>query len=193
VDAVVIGLGTALADDPLLTVRLEAGAADYGRRPARIVLDEELKLPQASRLVVTAGEAPLIVATCPGADRGGAAELTRRGATVIEVPREERAADGSPGAAGAVALAPLLDELGRRGMTNVLVEGGRQVLESFLREGLVDRLAVFVAPKLVGGDPGRAAPGPLAAPVMAEAVKLLRPTVTRIGGDVLIEGVLCDY
>ena len=87
----------------------------------------------------------------------------------------------------------LLDELGRRDMTHLLVEGGPRVLSSFLRAGLVDRLAVFIAPRLVGGAPVHASPGPAGVAAMGEAPALLRPTFTPIGDDVLVEGVLRDY
>jgi diaminohydroxyphosphoribosylaminopyrimidine deaminase/5-amino-6-(5-phosphoribosylamino)uracil reductase len=183
VDAVVIGAGTALADNPLLTVRLEPGRTDYGRRPARVVLDDRLDLPPASRLAATAGEVPLVVATRTDAADARAAELARRGADILRLPADARG----------ICIAALLDDLGRRGMTNVLVEGGRTVLSSFFRAEAIDRLAVFIAPKLIGGRPRHAAPGPDGLADMGHAVQLLRHTVTEVGGDALIEGVLRDY
>jgi diaminohydroxyphosphoribosylaminopyrimidine deaminase/5-amino-6-(5-phosphoribosylamino)uracil reductase len=182
-DAILIGAGTALQDDPLLTVRLEAGATDYGRRPARIVLDDQLQLPLGSQLAATAGQAPLIVVTRLDADAARAKELQQRGAEVLRV------AEGHAG----LALEPLLEQLARRSMTNILVEGGRHVLASFFAEHQVDRLAVFIAPKLVGGEPRDAPAGPPGLKLMNEALPLLRPTVALIGDDVLIEGVLRDY
>ena len=182
-DAIVIGCGTALADDPLLTVRVEAGGTDYGRRPARIVLDPKLRLPADSRLAVTAGETPLLVITGKGVDQGRAEPLEARGATVIEVACNDQG----------IVLPDLLDELGRRDMTEVLVEGGPAVLASFLRDDLVDRLAVFIAPKLIGGQPRHVASGPAGLASMADAAALLRPTFTQIGDDLLVEGVLRDY
>jgi len=182
-DAILIGAGTALRDDPLLTVRLDAGDTDYGRRPARIVLDGRLRLPATSRLAATAGDVPLVVVTHEGSDPARRRELEACRATVIEMPCD----------AGGILLAELLDELGRRDMTHLLVEGGPRVLSSFLRAGLVDRLAVFIAPKLAGGDPVHAPPGPAGAAAMADALALLRPTFTPIGDDLLVEGVLRDY
>lgn len=183
VDGILVGVGTVLADNPLLTVRLEAGRTDYGRRPTRIVLDGALRTPLDSQLVRTARDVPLVVATRAGADADRVAALASRGAEVIELPQSDSGID-----AGA-----LLDELARREMTNVLVEGGATVLGALLRENLVDRIAVFVAPKLIGGEPSHLAPGPVGLSAMADALPLLRPTVTTIGPDALIEGVLRDY
>lgn len=183
VDGIVIGCGTALGDDPLLTVRLDEASADRGRRPVRIVLDRRLRLPPEGRLATTAGVHALMVVCGEQADAGRARRLEDLGATVLRMPA------GDEG----IELPPLLDELARRGMTNLLVEGGPTLLTSFFRQGLVDRLAVFIAPKLIGGEPVHPAPGPVASAAMSEALALLRPQVTCIDGDVLIEGVLRDY
>ncbi|NIA21180.1 MAG: bifunctional diaminohydroxyphosphoribosylaminopyrimidine deaminase/5-amino-6-(5-phosphoribosylamino)uracil reductase RibD [Anaerolineaceae bacterium] len=183
VDGILVGCGTVIHDDPLLTVRLEDQATDYGRRPVRIVLDERLEMPPESKLLETAGQAAVLVFTRRPADGQRAARLAERGATVIQLPGDE---DG-------LRLAELLDELGRRDMTNLLVEGGRLVLSSFFRQDQVDSLAVFIAPKLIGGPPTHAAPGPDGLDLMSQAVTILRPTYTPIGEDILVQGVLRDY
>jgi diaminohydroxyphosphoribosylaminopyrimidine deaminase/5-amino-6-(5-phosphoribosylamino)uracil reductase len=131
-DAIVVGSGTARADDPLLTARPPGP-----RVAARVVLGSTGTLPAGCRLLATAGDAPVIVATLPG--RGE--DVRRQGCEVLELP----AANGRP------AVVELLRELGRRRMTNVLVEGGAAVLGSFHDAGLIDELHVFVAPKLIGG------------------------------------------
>jgi len=190
VDGVLVGCGTVTMDDPLLTVRLGADATDYGRRPVRIVLDDRLEMPPESRLLKTSDEVPVLVFTSRPADGDRATKLTDRGATVVQLPA---APTGGLRAEGGIDLAELLEELGRRDMTNLLVEGGRQVLSSFFQQDQIDSLAVFVAPKLIGGDPTHAAPGPSGLNLMSQAATILRPTYTPIGQDILIQGVLRDY
>jgi diaminohydroxyphosphoribosylaminopyrimidine deaminase/5-amino-6-(5-phosphoribosylamino)uracil reductase len=140
-DGVLVGIGTVLADDPLLTNR-----SGRGGQPARVVLDSHLRTPPDCRLVLTAAESPVIVATRvgePGRSMEGGARarssagdaLARAGVEVIELP-------GGPGGVDAGAL---LDELGRRQWTYLLVEGGATVLRSFVLGGLADELLAFVA------------------------------------------------
>ncbi|MBN2582120.1 MAG: RibD family protein, partial [Planctomycetes bacterium] len=182
-DAVLIGSGTAAADDPQLTVRLENGATDYGRRPTRIVLDAHLAMSEQSLLARTAGDVSVLIATSPEADADKAAWLVDCGAEVLRLPTAD----------GRIDLEQLLDELGRRGMTNLLVEGGSRVLTSFFAADAVDAVAVFVAPKLIGGEPTHAAPGPSGLELMSQARAVLRPTYTPIGDDLLVQGILRDY
>ncbi len=145
-DAIVAGIGTVLADDPLLTAR------PHGPRAAtRIILDSSARLPLESQLARTARTAPVMAAvtgTAPG-DR-----CTRLSSCGIEVLRLPTA--GGPGIR--VNLSALLEQLGRRQMTNILVEGGGQLLGAFSDAGLIDEYHVFIAPTLVGGAQ---APGPL--------------------------------
>jgi len=183
VDGILVGCGTVIEDDPLLTVRLEADATDYGRRPVRVVLDDHLDMPPESKLLETAGQVPVLVFTGQPSNDTRARKLIDRGATVIQLPAGE----------GGLDLLELLSELGRRDMTNLLVEGGRHVLSSFFQQDQVDSLAVFVAPKLIGGEPTHAAPGPSGPDLMSQAATILRPTYTPIGRDILIQGVLRDY
>src|SRR5260370_1361222 len=143
-DAIVIGSGTARADDPLLTVRPPGP-----RTPARIVLDSRGRLPSGSRLVRTAREVPLIVATASELPQERSLELRALGADVLPLQAE----------AGRPILAALLDELGRRRMTNILVEGGAEVLGSFLDARAIDEIHVAIAPRLVGGGGARTAIG----------------------------------
>ncbi len=145
VDAVLVGAGTVLADDPLLTCR----DARTRRVATRVVLDPRLRTPPGSRLVRTAGEVPLLLATSRTAARSAqAARLERAGAELLVVPQRGRSLN----------LAALLGELGRRRMSNLLVEGGGKALGSFLDAGLADEAVVYVARRLIGGA---GAPGPL--------------------------------
>lgn len=194
VDAVLVGVGTALADDPLLTCRVPQGAAGDGpdaaappRKAARIVLDSQARLPTDSRLARTAAEAPVVVAAAEGAPAERVARLRERGVEVLLLPRTE----------AGVSLEALLDELGSRRMSNLLVEGGPTVLAEFFRRELVDEVVVYVAPKVVGG---REAPGAVAgegAAEMTQAVGLEVRSVERVGDDVevraTVRGVFGGY
>jgi diaminohydroxyphosphoribosylaminopyrimidine deaminase/5-amino-6-(5-phosphoribosylamino)uracil reductase len=169
VDAVLVGSGTARADDPRLTARLPGGG---GRDPLRVVLDTRLALPRRLALFRPGGP-PTLVAH--------AVARPRPAPPGVELLRCRRGPGG-------VDLRDLLERLAARGVTHLLVEGGAKVHAAFVAAGLVDRLAVFVAPKLVGADgvPLLAAPGPAR---MADALALERVTVERVGDDVLVTGV----
>lgn len=177
--AVLCGIGTALADDPLLTARLPG----VPRQPLRVVLDTHLRLPLTSRLVATAREVPTLIAAGKTPDRCRRMALENCGIEVICLPTN---------AAGRIALPELLAELGRREVISVLVEGGSQINAAFLEGGHVHRLLWFIAPKLIGG---RDAPTPVAgtgAALMADAVSLSPFRVRRFGPDLLLESApLC--
>lgn len=174
-DAIVVGIGTVDADDPMLTARPPGP-----RVPARIVLDGSARLPIHSALVRTAAEAPVVVASVEGrtpADR--CARLVEAGCEVLTFPGD-----------GPVPIVPLLDELGRRGMTNVLVEGGGRVLGSFLDADEVDAAEVFLAPIIEGGDHPRTAARGAGRARMSEASRLEKIAFDRIGDDIHIRGRL---
>ena len=153
-DAILVGSGTVLADDPELTCRLPGLA---GRSPVRVVLDGRLRLPPEGRLARTARQVPVWCFTVPGRD--GSA-LRAAGVEVVEVAAGPD--DGHPDV-GAV-----LRALAERGITRVLAEGGAAVAAGLLRAGVVDRVAWFRAPLLVGGD-GRAAIDALGLARLADA------------------------
>jgi diaminohydroxyphosphoribosylaminopyrimidine deaminase/5-amino-6-(5-phosphoribosylamino)uracil reductase len=137
-DAIAIGIGTALADDPTLTCRLP-GMGD--RSPVRVVFDSHLRLPLDGALVGSAGQVPLWVVTVPDADPARRAALEGRGVEVLAV-------DG----AGRPGIPAALTALAGRGITRLLVEGGGDLAGAFLAAGLVDRLSWFRAPLVIGGD-----------------------------------------
>jgi diaminohydroxyphosphoribosylaminopyrimidine deaminase/5-amino-6-(5-phosphoribosylamino)uracil reductase len=172
-DAVMVGIGTALADDPRLTVRATGLPA---KEPLRVVVDSRLRLPPEAALR-TAGDPGRVVVACAGAAAGPRADALRaRGARVVEAGE----------AGGRVDLARLLLILGGLDVLSVLVEGGAELAAGLLDAGLVDRVAVFVAPRLLGG---RAVPGPIGGPgrPLKEAVTLGAVTARAIGPDLLIE------
>jgi diaminohydroxyphosphoribosylaminopyrimidine deaminase/5-amino-6-(5-phosphoribosylamino)uracil reductase len=160
-DAVVVGIGTVLADDPLLL------PSPRTRRPfARVVLDSRLRLPAASRLARTASaRAPVVVVTTAAAARSPqAGVLAARGVDVLAV-----AADGS----GRVRLDGAVAALRAGGLTSLMVEGGSEVLGAFLRARLVDEVALFRAPLLLGGRGGRPAFGGEDPGEIAEALRVV--------------------
>ena len=173
VDAIVVGRGTAQQDDPLLTAR------PPGPRIAlRIVLDTQAALASSSQLVRTAGEVPLLVVVGSGAEAAECQRLRTAGCEVWTAPGDDPPAR----------LQALWAELGRRRMTNVLVEGGSQLLGSLLDAHAIDEVHVFLAPKLIGG---RAAPGPMAGgglDPMSAALHLLTPEVEQLGSDIYVHG-----
>jgi diaminohydroxyphosphoribosylaminopyrimidine deaminase/5-amino-6-(5-phosphoribosylamino)uracil reductase len=173
-DAIVVGRGTIETDDPLLTVRPPGP-----RTPARVVLDSAGRLSPSSRLVHTVRESPVLVAVTERASPANREQLIQLGCDVVAFP-----------GTGRVPIVPLLEELGRREMTNVLVEGGGQVLGSFLDEGQVDAVDVFIAPLLEGGDHARTAARGKGAALMRDALRLRQIDVSRVDGDVRVRGYL---
>ncbi len=167
-DAILVGIGTALADDPELTCRLP-GLED--RSPLRVVLDTRLKLTEWSKLAQSAAETPTLVFTT--AQGGGA--LTACGVEVVRVARDVR---GRPD------LEAVLTELGKRGITRLLVEGGATVHASFLDRNLADRLEVFRAP-IVLGEAGHGAVDALAALTLGEAPRFRSVGCRSLGPDLL--------
>jgi diaminohydroxyphosphoribosylaminopyrimidine deaminase/5-amino-6-(5-phosphoribosylamino)uracil reductase len=157
-DAILVGIGTAIADDPELTVRLPGLA---NRSPARIVLDRNARLPLTSRLVQTVREVPVLIATCAEADPGRKTKLERAGAQFLATETFD----------GRIALPELLEDLAARGMSSVLVEGGAATAKYFLDEGLIDRIVLFRGAVVIGK-------GGLAAPIdedhMPPGFRLLR-------------------
>ncbi len=179
VDAIVVGIGTALADDPLLTARLDDGTAPR-RQPLRIVLDSQARLPLESRLVQTAREQPLLVATGPAAPPARREALAAAGCEIWVAPVSD------PGDR----LDLLLEELGRRQCTNILVEGGSGVLGSLLDRGAADEVWAFIAPKIIGGAAAPAPVGGRGIAGMADAAGLEIEEVSRPGGDLFVRGLV---
>jgi diaminohydroxyphosphoribosylaminopyrimidine deaminase/5-amino-6-(5-phosphoribosylamino)uracil reductase len=163
-DAIMVGINTVIADDPELTARLDG---EEPRQPLRVVVDSQLRIRQSARVV---GANTLIATTTPG--RLGLAE-------VVQLP-----ATGE----GRVSLEALLDELGKREILSVLVEGGGEIHAAMFEAGLVDKVYAYVAPRLIGG---RDAPGPLGGRGVErpdEATGLDEVDVTRLGDDFVISG-----
>ncbi|MCA9173841.1 MAG: bifunctional diaminohydroxyphosphoribosylaminopyrimidine deaminase/5-amino-6-(5-phosphoribosylamino)uracil reductase RibD [Planctomycetales bacterium] len=181
-DAIMVGSGTVLADDPLLTCRPEeAGGAPCPRRPRRVVCDRRLRTPIHSQLAATANETPVLIATSAISSRSEAAdELRRAGCEVWPATYSHD-----------TFLQELLTDLALQGATNLLVEGGAELLGAMLDAELIDEVWAFVCPKLIGG----AAPGPILGQgreLMSEALALRDVQWERIGDDLLIRA-RCHY
>ncbi len=168
-DAILVGANTVRLDDPALTTRLPTGR---GHDPKRVILDGRLTVPPDARCLPGA-----IVACTRDADPARARRLEKRGAEVLRLP----------GRHGRVDLGALADELGKREILSLLVEGGGQVHGAFIAAGLADEVALFVAPKLIGagGVPLLAVDGPRK---MAEAWRLGAVSTRRLGDDILVVG-----
>jgi diaminohydroxyphosphoribosylaminopyrimidine deaminase/5-amino-6-(5-phosphoribosylamino)uracil reductase len=172
-DAIVIGIGTALADNPLLTARPPGP-----RTPCRIVLDSHARLPVGSYLASTAKETPTLIAAAAPLAAERAQPLQAAGCELLPLPARDNRPD----------IAALLDELGRRRWTNILVEGGSAVLGSFLDAGAIDEAHVFIAPRLLGGTAAKSPITGHGAAAIADALALTEWTVETIENDVLVHG-----
>jgi diaminohydroxyphosphoribosylaminopyrimidine deaminase/5-amino-6-(5-phosphoribosylamino)uracil reductase len=171
-DAVLVGSGTVLADDPVLTARL-----DGARDPRRVVLDGRLRTPPSARLVTTAREVPTLIFTRADAPAEARARLEAAGVEVVTVPDTD----------GRLELGAVLDALHARGVNGLLVEGGASVHGAFVDAGLVQRLVWFVAPLVLGGEAARPAVGGLGAGRLDEALRLGPLSVRTVGADLMIE------
>ncbi|MBI4294813.1 MAG: bifunctional diaminohydroxyphosphoribosylaminopyrimidine deaminase/5-amino-6-(5-phosphoribosylamino)uracil reductase RibD [Chloroflexi bacterium] len=176
-DAIMVGVGTVLADDPRLTARsTSAGAEEVGR--TKIVVDSQGRTPLNAQVLQSPGKT-IIAAVAPlAAERARA--LAQAGAEVLELPSRDSLVD----------LAALLQELGRRGIISVLVEGGSTLLGCLFDQGLVDKVVVFVAPIIIGGREAVTAVGGEGAFELEKALRLNRVKVERLGDDVMISGYL---
>jgi len=172
-DAVLIGVRTAVTDDPLLTCRLPGG-----RSPRRIVVDTKARLPLEGRLVQTAREVPLWVAVGTEAPTANVKALEKAGCRVLRLSQ----------AGGRVDVRALAETLGTEPLTNVLAEGGGELLGSLFDARLIDRVKVFVAPKLLGGEHAPTPVGGAGVKSVSQAWTVGERTVRQIGDDLLIEG-----
>jgi diaminohydroxyphosphoribosylaminopyrimidine deaminase/5-amino-6-(5-phosphoribosylamino)uracil reductase len=173
-DAVIVGIGTVLADDPALTVRL---GRPWPREPLRVVLDSRARLPLTARLIDAGTPARAVVAVAAEAPAERVARLEARGVTVLQCKSRD----------GRVDVADLCARLFARDVLGILVEGGSEAHGAFLEARLVDRVTVFVAPLLLGGA---RAPGAVGGRGLSldQALRLGSVTVRPVGEDWLVEG-----
>ena len=170
-DAVAVGAGTACKDDPRLTVRLVSG-----EDPLRVVVDSTLRTPLTAAVLANGAAAGTVLAVTERAPENRCEEAMSLGATVLRLPA---------GAGGRVDLRALLSELHSLGVRSVMVEGGAALITSFLGERLADRLAVCIAPKILGR--GIEAVGDLGICDLADSLSLADTSVTPYGVDLVLE------
>jgi diaminohydroxyphosphoribosylaminopyrimidine deaminase / 5-amino-6-(5-phosphoribosylamino)uracil reductase len=178
-DAVAVGIGTALADDPLLTARLEESSG----QPTRVVFDSHARLPVDSALVESIDEAPLIVICAPEAASARRAALEAAEAEVIVAPGRTRGAR----------LEAALDELGRREVQDLLLEGGPTLAGSLFDAGEIDEARLFIAPVLVGAAEARAVLEGEGVARIAEGVHPLATSFEQVGEDILVRARLREW
>ena len=173
--AILVGVNTVIADDPLLTAR-----PSRGKKLTRIVLDSHLRLPPDCKLIKTAKKSPVLIYTNENTVRTYSeivAQITKKGAEVLAYPDAQ----------GRSNLYFLLDELSKRGVAQLLVEGGPRVLTSFLKEGLADEVVVYIAPKILGAQGSADITEPMAE--LTQAVGLHYVDIERFGDDVRLTGL----
>ncbi len=180
-DAVAVGIGTALADDPLLTAR--AGGEATGRQPTRVVFDSRARLPRDSALVGSIEEAPLIVVCAPEAPSAAREGLEGAGAEVIV----------AGGADPAARLGAALVELGSREIQDLLLEGGPTLAGALFDAGEIDALRLFVAPLILGAGEARALLEGQGARRIADGLRPLAVEHSAIGEDILIDARLREW
>ena len=174
-DAILVGIGTVLADDPSLTTRLKHGT---GKNPLRIVLDSEARTPLDAKLVAD-GAAPTIIVVSERADHRRVNLLRACGAEVVTLGAQR------------VDIAALLDYLGARDITSLFVEGGAAVNWSLLAGGSVDKVHAFIAPMLMGGETAKTPIGGTGFDSPQTALRLRDVTVEQLSADILVTGYPC--
>jgi diaminohydroxyphosphoribosylaminopyrimidine deaminase/5-amino-6-(5-phosphoribosylamino)uracil reductase len=178
-DAVVVGIGTALADDPRLTSRVDG----VKRQPRRVVFDSLARLPLDSQLVAQAEEVPLTVVVSRAAPRAATDALHNAGADVLLATGQHEPAR----------VVSALDGLGQRGIKSILLEGGPHLAGAFLDAGEIDELRLFMAPVLVGSRNARDPLEGVGAERIGEAVRAHELECERIGEDVLLTARLAEW
>jgi diaminohydroxyphosphoribosylaminopyrimidine deaminase/5-amino-6-(5-phosphoribosylamino)uracil reductase len=178
-DAVVVGVGTALADDPMLTARVKGAS----RQPRRVVFDSLARLPVSSKLVRDARRIPLTVVVSRAAPRAATDALESHGADVVVATGENEPAR----------VRHALDQLGAAGIASILLEGGPHLAGAFLDAGEIDEIRLFLAPMVLGG---RTARDPLegeGVDAIADAMRALTLDCQRVGEDLLVSARMREW
>lgn len=188
-DAIMVGIGTVLADDPALTTRLPVAK---GRDPIRVIVDSQARLPLESRVVtqllkrsvtdktINPSLAPTIIATTSLAPQEKLKALEKAGAWIMKIPAKD----------GRVDLVKLMEQLAEEDITGILLEGGSQLNASALETGIVDKVISFIAPKIIGGQEAPGPVGGVGIAKMNQAIKLRNITLGQIGQDIIVEGYI---
>lgn len=177
VDAILVGVNTVINDNPSLTTRLPGRD---GKDPSRIIVDSECRIPPKARVLNPNGDGFTIIATTERASKERITRLEATGAKVLVVEEE----------GNRVCLSSLMQALGCRGITSVLIEGGAEVNASALKAGVVDKVMFFIAPKIIGGTYAPSPIGGEGIQRLTEAHELRDLSVKSIDEDILVEGYL---
>lgn len=172
---IMVGINTVLKDNPHLTARLPGS-----KNPTRIVVDSQLRIPMDAKVLQQQSEAPTILLTTKRADQEKAARLAEKGVTVLTLPERD----------GRVDLQEAMKELGQRNIDSILLEGGATLNYSALEAGIVDKVQVYIAPKIIGGANSPTPVGGKGIERLSEAFPVERIASRMIGEDLLIEGYL---
>jgi diaminohydroxyphosphoribosylaminopyrimidine deaminase / 5-amino-6-(5-phosphoribosylamino)uracil reductase len=183
VDAIVVGIGTALADDPQLTARPDGLPAEPEEQPRRVVFDSLARIPLASQLVAAAAEIPLTVVVSRAAARSDTDALEAAGVQVLVATGENEPARVRSG----------LDQLGALGVASVLLEGGPHLAGAFLDAGEIDEIRLFLAPMLLGGSAARDPLEGQGVERISEALRALTMDCETVGEDLLISARLREW
>jgi diaminohydroxyphosphoribosylaminopyrimidine deaminase / 5-amino-6-(5-phosphoribosylamino)uracil reductase len=183
VDAVVVGIGTALADDPRLTARPDGLAAELPHQPRRVVFDSLARLPPSSQLVAAAAEIPLTVVVSRAAARADTDALEAAGVQVLVATGENEPAR----------VRSALEQLGTLGIASVLLEGGPHLAGAFLDAGEIDEIRLFLAPLLLGGSAARDPLEGKGVEQISEALRALTFDCERVGEDLLVSARLREW
>jgi diaminohydroxyphosphoribosylaminopyrimidine deaminase / 5-amino-6-(5-phosphoribosylamino)uracil reductase len=183
VDAVIVGIGTALADDPQLTARPDGPPAELARQPRRVVFDTLARLPPSSQLVAAAAEVPLTVVVSRAAAHADTDALEAAGAQVLVATGENEPAR----------VRSALDQLGALGVASALLEGGPHLAGAFLDADEIDEIRLFLAPLLLGGSSARDPLEGQGVERISEALHALTIDCERIGEDLLISARLREW
>ncbi|MBI3598505.1 MAG: bifunctional diaminohydroxyphosphoribosylaminopyrimidine deaminase/5-amino-6-(5-phosphoribosylamino)uracil reductase RibD [Nitrospirae bacterium] len=175
VDAVLVGIGTVLADDPALLANRKGF-----KNPLRVVIDPHLKIPVHSRLVTSVGQAPTLVLTTVSTSSKKAALLMRNGVRIESFPKQ----------IGGIPFEAILKRLSQIGITSLLIEGGGNVNGRALREGIVDKVIFYIAPKFLCGNDAKAVVDGEAIASLTDAVSLRDLTIRKVGDDLCVEGYI---
>lgn len=180
-DAILVGVGTVVADNPSLTARISAQSNRLmSRQPLRIVVDSRLRAPIHSRIFARQEQAKTLVATTKAAPESRVQRLRKKGIEVLRLPE----------ASGRVSLRSLIDELGRRGTTSLLVEGGSEINAAMLKARLIQHVRLYVALALMGGRDAKGVIGGKSPIRPTDMYKLKRVQTRFVGNDLVVEGDL---
>jgi len=176
-DAIMAGANTVIADDPHLTTRCSGGKGGTARKqPLRVIVDGEGRTPLTARVFNEPGETLLALGRAAKSEERAA--FTKAGAEILELPAAE----------GQVDLGKLLEELGKREITSILVEGGGILLGSLFDQGLVDKVIAFIAPVIIGGAEAKTAVAGRGVDQVAESFRLEGMKVEKLGDDLMVSG-----